>query len=320
MKKFVLWSFLVFLVTASGIGVVFYMHPLWMSDQMLHFKLWREGAKSEYVQLGPYRIHYFEAGPANVGTGQHKDRPLVLIHGLGARGEDWAPMIPGLARAGFHVYVPDLLGYGRSDKPDVSYSIAEQEEIVRQFMNSQQLHQVDLAGWSMGGWIVMKFTLDHPERVKRLIVYDSAGTIFKATFPPTLFQPKTAADLEELWGYLMPYPEKFSDFVAQAVLRRNQKMGWVIGRSMTSMLTEKDIVQGKLNGIKQPFLIVWGKQDRLIPLSAGEDIHKEVPQSVLEIFDGCGHLAPNQCAPRVLPQTIQFLNAQPPMAGDEREF
>ncbi|MHB1020982.1 MAG: alpha/beta fold hydrolase [Acidobacteriaceae bacterium] len=320
MKKFLLRSVLVFLVAAAGLGTVFYMHPLWVSDQMLHFKLWREGVKSEYVQLGPYRIHYFEAGPAGVGTGQHQDKPLVLIHGLGARGEDWAPLIPGLARAGFHVYVPDLLGYGRSDKPDVTYSISEQEEIVRQFINSQQLHQVDLAGWSMGGWIAMKFTLDHPERVKRLIVYDSAGTIFKATFPSTLFEPKTPAQLDELWGYLMPNPEKFPDFVARAILRRNQKIGWVIGRSMTSMLTEKDIVQGRLGSIKHPFLIVWGKQDRLIPLSAGEEIHTETPQSVLEVFDGCGHLTPNQCAPRVLPQTVKFLDAQPPMMGGGGEF
>jgi pimeloyl-ACP methyl ester carboxylesterase len=320
MKKFLLRSFVVFLVALTGVGVVFYTHPLWVSDQVLHFRLWREGVRSEYVQLGPYRVHYFEAGPENIGTGQHEDQPLVLIHGLGARAEDWAPLIPGLARAGFHVYAPDLLGYGRSDKPDVSYSIAEQEEIVQQFLDSQQLHQVDLAGWSMGGWIVMKYTLDHPGRVKRLIVYDSAGTVFKATFGSNLFQPKTVEDLELLWSYLMPTPREFPGFVARAILRRNHRMGWVIGRSVASMLTEKDVVEGKLSGIKQPFLIVWGRQDRLIPLSAGEEIHQETPQSVLEVFDGCGHLAPSQCAGRVLPQTIQFLGSNPPMPAGTHEF
>ena len=114
---------LVLLVVAAGL--VFYRYPLWVADQQTRFHLWRAGVKSEYVEAGGYRLHYFEASPADGGG-----TPLVLVHGLGARGEDWAAMIPALAARGFHVYVPDLLGYGRSPKPDVDYSISLEEQTV----------------------------------------------------------------------------------------------------------------------------------------------------------------------------------------------
>ncbi len=100
----------VFLLFALVAGGTFYWNPLWVNDQQVRTRLWRAGVRSEYVNVRGDRIHYFEAAPPD-GT---PSKPLLLLHGLGSRGEDWAPLIPGLAAAGFHVYAPDLLGYGRS--------------------------------------------------------------------------------------------------------------------------------------------------------------------------------------------------------------
>ena len=69
------------------------------------------GFHSEYVRVGPYRVHYFVGGQ---GT------PLLLIHGLGARSEDWTPEMPVYAKNGFRVYAIDLLGCGRTDRPDIA--------------------------------------------------------------------------------------------------------------------------------------------------------------------------------------------------------
>ena len=96
--------------------------------------------------------------------------------GRGLGGDD-----AGLAAQGFHVYVPDLLGYGRSPKPDVDYSISLEEKTVVEFMQAVHVPRADVGGWSMGGWIAMKLALDHPEMVDRLVVYDSAGVYFPAT-------------------------------------------------------------------------------------------------------------------------------------------
>lgn len=304
-------AFLLLVIVAAGL--VFYRYPLWVADQHTRFHLWRAGVKSDYVEVGGYRLHYFEAGPSGGGG-----TPLVLVHGLGARGEDWGHMIPALAAKGFHVYVPDLLGYGRSQKPDVSYSISLQEQTVAQFMQVVHVPRADVGGWSMGGWVVMKLALDHPEMVDRLIVYDSAGVYFPATFGPELFTPSDPAGVRKLIAMLTPIPRKVPDFAAEAMVRKLQANAWVVNRSTASMINGRDLLDFRLHNISQPMLIVWGSKDELIPLASGETIHRSVPQSVLNIIEGCGHLAPSECSVPVIESTVEFLRAVPPMRGGER--
>ncbi|MEO6816045.1 MAG: alpha/beta fold hydrolase [Edaphobacter sp.] len=304
------------LLLCVAAAAVVYFFPLQMADQSLRFDLWRAGVHSEYVQAGPYRMHFFEARPSGGAEGT----PLLLIHGLGARSEDWAPMIPALAAKGFHVYAPDLPGYGRSERPDASYSISMEEAAVVQFMQVVHLPRADVGGWSMGGWIAMKLALDHPQMVNRLVVYDSAGVYFPATFGPELFAPDDIAGVRRLLAMLTPNPTPMPDFVARAALRKLQRNAWVIRRGMVSMTGGRDLLDFRLNNMQLPTLIVWGAQDTLIPLSAGETIHHDIPHSVLNIMEGCGHLAPAICAKPVLRSTVDFLRANPPMQGGEQTF
>src|ERR1700733_4293427 len=232
-------AFLLLVVVAAGL--IFYRYPLWVADQHTRFHLWRRGVKSEYVEAGGYRLHYFEAGPAGGGG-----TPLLLVHGLGARVEDWGAMIPTLAAQGFHVYAPDLLGYGRSARPDVSYSISMQETLVVEFMRVMHLARADVGGWSMGGWVSMKLALDHPEMVDRLMVYDSAGIYFPATFGPELFTPSDTAGGRKLGAILTPKPVNLPEFAAKAVLRRLEKNAWVLDRSTASMTKGRDLLDFRL--------------------------------------------------------------------------
>jgi pimeloyl-ACP methyl ester carboxylesterase len=307
-------AFLVLIVAAAGL--LFYKRPLWVADKQLRFHLWRAGVKSEYVDAGGYRLHYFEASPADGSGGT----PLVLVHGLGARGENWSEMMPALAASGFHVYVPDLLGYGRSQKPNVDYSISLEEQTVAQFMQAVHVPRADVGGWSMGGWVAMKLTLDHPEMVDRLVIYDSAGIYFPATFGPELFMPTDVAELRKLHAMLSPKPFAVPEFAAKDAVRRLEGNAWVIRRSLSAMTNGRDLLDFRLYQISQPMLIVWGAQDKLIPLAVGESIHKSVPQSVLDIVDGCGHLAPAECARPVIERTVEFLKSEPPMQGGEKTF
>jgi pimeloyl-ACP methyl ester carboxylesterase len=302
-----------FLLLCVAAGMIVYCFPLQMAEQMVRFHLWREGVRSEYVEAGAYRMHYFDAGEAS-GT------PLLLIHGLGARGEDWAPMIPAMAAKGFHVYAPDLLGYGRSAHPDVSYSISMEEAAVVQFMHAVHVKRADVGGWSMGGWVSLKLALDHPEMVDRLVVYDSAGIYFPATFGPELFTPNDVAGVRRLTAMLTPNPRKMPEFVAKAALRKLQANAWVIRRSMSAMTNGHDLLDFRLNNMQVPTLIVWGAQDALIPLSVGTMMHQDVPHSVLNVMEGCGHLAPALCSKPVVRSTVDFLRTQPPMQGGEKSF
>jgi triacylglycerol esterase/lipase EstA (alpha/beta hydrolase family) len=125
------------------VGGVFYWRPWWVIDESMRAWLRLAGVRSEYVQLGSSRIHYLVGG---------RGKPLVLVHGLGAMAESWAGLMTALTRHGYRVYAIDLLGFGRSDRPNVDYSIALQVEILEQFFDSQNLPRADLGGWSMGGW------------------------------------------------------------------------------------------------------------------------------------------------------------------------
>jgi len=301
----------VLIVLALSAGLVFYFNPLWVADQQTRWRLWREGVKSEYVEAGGYRLHYFEAGRSE-GT------PLLLVHGLGARGEDWRAMIPTLAASGFHVYAPDLPGYGRSSRPtDASYSIAMEEAAVVSFMQAVHLARADVGGWSMGGWISMKLTLDHPEMVDRLVIYDSAGIYFPADFGPELFVPGDAPGVTRLMKILSPHPGPMPNFVMRAVLRKLVRNGWVIQRSMSAMTSGRDLLDFRLHDIRQPTLVVWGAEDELIPLSVGKTIHEGITDSSLVVIEGCGHLAPLECSEPVLEATEKFLRAPQPVRANE---
>ncbi len=301
-------------VLVLTIAAAFLYNPLWFADQGIRLHLRKQGVQSLYRQVDGYNLHYFEAAPPGGAPGI----PLVLIHGLGARGEDWSPMIPSLAAHGFHVYVPDLLGYGRSPKPDVDYSISLQEKTVADFMQSLGLNHADIGGWSMGGWVALKLTVDHPQLVDRLVVYDSAGIYFPATFNAELFTPTDATGLDHLIAMLTPHPRPIPPFAVRAAIRKLQANAWVLDRSVDSMIGGRDLLDFQLYKIKVPTLVVWGGQDKLIPLPVGESIHHRIPGSSLFVAEGCGHLAPAECSRPILYATIQFLATNPPPAPFEQ--
>lgn len=300
---------LLLLVGATG----FYLHPLWFATEQTHLRLWHAGVQSKYVEVDGYRLHYLEAIPPP-GT---PDRPILLIHGLGARSENWAPLLPILAAQGLHVYAPDLLGYGRSPQPDVDYSIALEETLMADFLATLHISNAEVAGWSMGGWIAMRLAADHPTLVRRLILADSAGIYFPPTFDATLFSPVDSAGLTHLMAVLSPYPRAVPPFVARDILRLLQGNAWVIQRAMTAMSAGRDLMDFRLGDLRQPTLILWGREDELIPLEVGERIHHLIPQSHLTVLDGCGHLAPSECYRSTAVAILAFLHADPPPKGGE---
>jgi pimeloyl-ACP methyl ester carboxylesterase len=299
------------LLVLLTIGAAICCRPLWVWNQLERGWLFADGVSSKYVQIGSYRIHYFVGG-----TG----RPLVLVHGLGGNAQDWTALIPTLKKRGFRVYALDLLGYGRSDRPDVSYSIALETEVLHEFLDSQHLQQPDLGGWSMGGWIVLKYTLDYPARVRRVIVFDSAGIGFRPSWSISLFSPATPLEVDQFMAILTGRAQHMPLFIARDMIREMAKKSWIVNRAYASMSTGQDLLDGQLQNIHQPVLILWGKQDVTTPLECGEEMHREMPRSVLSVFDGCGHLTPVVCRGRVLPKVVQFLEADPPLPGGEQEF
>ena len=287
------------LVVAVGVG--FYERPVSFFNRLLYTQMALAGEHSASVTIEGHRMHYYVAGPSD-------GPPVVLVHGLGGQSEDWRNLAPFLRAAGHRVYTPDLFGFGRSEKPaDFSYSVPDQAEAVFAFMDAMGLKQVDLGGLSMGGWIIQKMAAEHPDRIRRLIIFDSAGLSEKPAWNTDLFMPKSAAELDQLDALLMPNPPQVPPFIAADILRISHSHAWIMRRALDSMLAGHDTTDLILPELKMPVLIVWGELDHIMPLAQGRKMHALVPQSQLEVVEGCGHLAPVQCADRIGPQVQAFL-------------
>ena len=291
----VLWA----LAMIAGIG--FWLRPVSYFNGSMYLHEALTGVENRSVTIDGHRMHYEALGPP--------DGPAVLlVHGLGGRAEDWRNLAPYFAKAGFRVFMPDLLGYGRSDRPaDFSYSVRDEAGVVVAFMDALGLKQVDLGGWSMGGWIVQIVAGTHPERVKRLMLFDSAGIYEKPDWDTSLFMAETPAELNQLEALLMPHPPGIPGFVARDILRITGQHAWVLQRALDTMLTGQDTTDNLLPQLKMPVLILWGKQDHITPLELGKKMQQLVPQAELLVYDGCGHLAPEQCASDMGPTLVEFV-------------
>ena len=288
------------------LGVVFWARPVSVFRVFNELQMYLVGARSHYTSVSGYRIHYYTLGPED-------GSPVVLVHGLGGRAEDWEKLAPFLRRAGYRVYLPDLPGFGQSERPtSFSYSVTDQSRIVVGFLDAIGLKKVDLGGWSMCGWIVQLVAANNPDRVSCLMLFDSAGLYVKPEWDTRLFTPISPAEIEKLDKLLMPHPPSLPDFVTRDILRVSREHAWVMQRSIDTMLQGRETTDALLPQLKMRVFIVWGELDEITPLSEGEKMHKLIPQSQMDVVAGCGHLAPNECASVIGPEVVRFLRQPSP--------
>ncbi len=288
-------------VTALLLAGWFLYRPVTFQRAYAKARFAMAGAHSGMAQAGPYRIHYYAAG-----SGQ----PIVLLHGMGSDALFWADYLPAL-RAQGRVYAIDLLGHGSSDHPRVEYRPTLVAQVVRDFLDSQNIQQADLVGVSMGAFVALHVARLWPDRVRRLAVADSGGIIFDPSAP----QPAFPQDVEGFRQLMTPKRSWIGPYLVRDILRRMQAQRAVMQRLLQIRNTGTEFVNGKLQPVNMPVLIIWGEQDLLTPLSWGKTLHQQVPQSTLVILEGCGHIALYDCRAQALPQIRDFLSRGRPESG-----
>jgi pimeloyl-ACP methyl ester carboxylesterase len=304
-KKFglvVLLLVIAFVVYAS-------LRPLSVLRAAGQFALSTAGIHGHYAQVGDYRVHYYEGG---------EGPPLVFVHGLGGESLNWVPAMLDL-RHKFHVYAIDLLGHGETAKPDIAYSIEQQSEMLRQFLATQNIQSADLVGVSMGGWVVLKLAVEHPEVVNRLVVADAAGLKFQTDITVKTFLPANTDELKAFMARLTPRHFHPPYTVERDFLNQVAEDAWITRRIFASFLTYQDVLDGKLQEVKAPTLIIWGRQEKLIPLSVGEEMKQQIPDSSLLLCTDSGHLAVFECWKKLEPEVANFLESPNPPASYVRE-
>jgi len=249
------------------------------------------GEKIYYVDVG--------SGPA-----------VVLLHGLADDIGVWEQVIPALAKT-HRVIALDQIGFGRSGKPLLSYRVATLVDFVDRFLSDLKIDHATLVGNSLGGWVAADFALAHSERVDRLVLSDSAGyaQAIKGLSQRTLSALHFASrdDIRELGPLTFQDKRFYQDLDGAFKQRVSAGDAYTVNQIVASMIRGDDVLDGRVGQIHKPTLIVWGREDKLIPLDFAERFHKEIAGSQLAVIDNCGHMPHVECPERFNAAVTEFL-------------
>ena len=249
---------------------------------------------------------------------------VVLVHGLGASLSVWGANISPLAE-GHSVYALDLPGHGKSDKPkEVDYGAVSGAHFLVSFMDSVGISKATLIGNSAGGLVTALCALAYPHRLERLVLVDAGGlgrqlawflrfaslpllgellqtpnvrnprNLIKSVF----YEPQDLSDdlmMELMWARNIPAAKK-------AVLRavRSGINLWGLRRNM--------VVLHRLKQFLKPVLIIWGREDRIIPVAHAHRAAQVLPNCQVHVISRCGHWPQLERADEFNSLVLGFLN------------
>jgi len=223
----------------------------------------------------------------DVGSGP----PLLLIHGMGGDADEWVFCFEPLSHS-HRVLALDLLGFGRSDKPLIEYTIAGFVEVVERFLKTLGVERPTLIGSSLGGWIASAFALTHPDSVYKMVLADSAGVW--ANLKELGIDPHvtTRAHMRQVFDRVFYdkrlATEELVDLAYEQHLARGD--GYTIASLIRNLGNGDERLDSTISRIQAPTLILWGQQDEIIPLAAGELTHQLIRGSELTVIPECGHV------------------------------
>jgi triacylglycerol lipase len=262
------------------------------------------GVQDRYATVYGARIHYLEAGSGPA---------VILVHGLGGDASNWAPTIGPLSQK-YRVIVPDQIGFGKSDKPLINYRVGTLVDFLNGFYKELKIDRASLVGNSLGGWTVAAFALAYPEKVERLVLVDAAGFAVTGDLDPKVLNglnPSTRDAIKQMMPLVFHNTQMFaSDAAVDSFFARRVTAGdgYTIQRFIDSITRGEDVLDKKLGAIKQPTLVVWGREDGLTPLAMGERFKKEINASQLFIIEKCGHVPQLEKAAEFNAALMKFLS------------
>jgi len=236
------------------------------------------------VVVHGHKIAYYEAG---------KGSAVIFIHGLGADSHHWAANIDALSQH-FRVIALDQIGYGQSDKPLMRYTVENFSDYLHGFLQALKISKASLVGNSLGGWVALDFTLRHPPMVEKLVLVDAAGLRPAAALKIPEGGRRTLSPMNTHWFFdLMEANREWATMdLGPNAFERHVQNGdsYTVASSVAEMAMGREFEDSKLGRVHVPTLIIWGRDDVLIPLAMGERLHQGIARSQMIVIDGTGHI------------------------------
>lgn len=290
------------LFVIAGFVFIYFQKPA-PTDQKTHYT-------SKYISIQGHKIHYIQEG-----NGPH----VVLLHGIGASTFTWRFLVHKLSRH-YTVTVPDMVGFGQSAKPaDFTYNLDDQCRVLDEFFNILDIPQMRIVASSMGGAVALWYAKLHPKKVLGIVAispaldptvlrYDLQKLQFLGPFVSPLVTRKfvkqilkrvvSNADLvtdENLDAYYKPYSQ------AEAIQSFIKSI---------SVLRDRRLAQ-ELDSIQIPLLIVWGANDKIVPLKVGEKIKTKFPRFQFISHPTAGHHVMEDDPNWLFEQVCEFFDTHP---------
>lgn len=255
------------------------------------------------------RLRYIDVGN---DTGQP---PLVLIHGLASRIEEYEDIVPRFAKDR-RVLVLDLPGNGYSDHPDRPYTLSFLEDSVLAFLDKLEVNRAVIGGGSLGGNLTIRLGHREPERFERLAAWAPAGVwdpLPHFTLLARIFQ-----FLKPFWPvmwvqsrfwYRKNWPGR--ELALKCAFAHYKE---IMSRGFLRMYFDLGVEQSKLSlfplapSIKQPTLLLWGDQDHALDMGNGiKKLSKLLPNALLHVFPGARHSLANEVPNELAEKVAAFL-------------
>ncbi|MFX1257469.1 MAG: alpha/beta fold hydrolase [Promethearchaeota archaeon] len=254
--------------------------------------------------------------------------PVILIHGFGTIKENWMCQIGALSEK-FKVIIFDNRGAGKSDRPNIPYTMDMYVEDTKALMDVLKIDKAHIVGWSLGGMIVQNFILKYPELVNKVVLINTfsgfpneQGLIM---YKNGLIERYYAILKDPVKAFFDHSSHKFTRKFRNKMLEDPRKKFYglfsaedLINKNSTNLATPQDIKNGanaiakhnvidRLHMIKNETLILTADKDRISPKVANEEIHKRIKNSILKVINNARHDSPFEKAPEVNQAIVEFL-------------
>lgn len=244
------------------------------------------GAHAFTIEHDGIRMHVLAMG---------QGEPVLLVHGFGASSDGWYFNTKPLAQR-FRVYAMDLPGFGRSSKVSRPGFLPFLTEWLVRLLDLNGHASAHVVGSSMGGAIALQFALSYPERLQRLTLVDPAGlgAEVNGACLHAIVEARTPEDVHAAYAPCFHNPAYPLPDMVQRIDRIRQEPGAIQAlRDVGSQLFRGDDAlvdfRPRLSSIRARTLVVWGREDRVIPVSHLEAA-RAIPNVRTHVFDGCGHV------------------------------
>lgn len=242
-------------------------------------------------------IHYWDVGAGPV---------VVLLHGLGDRKDSWLPVIPALSQK-YRVIAPDQIGFGKSAKPLLDYSVQTYVDFLNEFLRDLKIQKATLVGESLGGWISGLYAVEsssgtHLVPLKKLVLMDAAG--LKQDKPTPNLNPSSLESMRHVLELVFYDTSWLNDERLHQIFtdKLAQQDGYTTHAILANPSLAAERLDGRLGEIRVPTLVVWGRQDQLIPVETAQRYANGIAGAKLVTFDKCGHVPAAE-------HTAEFLSA-----------